>query len=106
MLRLGTALKGWVEAGSWRAPRTDDLTQCLPQNRKICPAPQHGRWGTDMTPSPLILYSFHLFFYLNFYMEINDPKTLWLCEVVSETVEPLAHGSLDKSRQLGVAPRT
>lgn len=59
-----------------------------------------------MTPSPLILYSFHLFFYLNFYMEINDPKTLWLCEVVSETVEPLAHGSLDKSRQLGVAPRT
>lgn len=76
MLRLGTALKGWVGAGSWRAPRTDDLTQFLPQNRKICPAPQHGRWGTDMILSPLILYSFHLFFYLNFYMEINDPKTL------------------------------
>lgn len=69
MLRLG--------AGSWRAPRADDIPQCLPQCRKVWPAPQHGRWGTDVTPpSPLILYSLPLFFYLNLYMEINDLKTL------------------------------
>lgn len=79
-----------LKAGSWWAPRAEDIESIepAPEQEDVACSPT-WKTGDSCASSPLILYLFHLFFYLNLYLEINDLKMLCLCGVVSGTVEPL-----------------